>query len=273
MIDIGVFDLEFAHYPHTSLIPPQSIRWHKNEVLPICVFTDREIATVESVQCARKIAWLMEPRAYRRQPYEYVEKHLDRFDYVITHDRSILKLSPKCLFCNASATTWIMDQDQAIHPKSKLVSMITSGKTTTEGHRFRELIASVFQQSIDCFGPYQPNHLPQLHGKIAALRDYHFSVVMLNSDVDCFFTEAVVDAFRTGTIPIFWGTREITQHFHPNGILRFEDIDGFDSILKSLSPELYQSRIEAVKVNFGMARQYRAPEDWLVDRYPFLFTL
>lgn len=274
MIDVGVFDQEFAHYPHVSLIAPQQIRWHKNEELPVTVFTDRTLNLAADAKCQRKIAWIMEPREYRPEPYEFIEKSFIDFDYVITHDlRLMRKCGTKGLFCNASATTWMLDQDQGIHPKTKLMSMITSGKMATEGHQLRESVADVTEHFIDVFGPRRAHQLAPLYGKIDALRDYQFTIIVLNSDANCFFTEALIDAFRTGTIPIFWGTREITYHFHPNGILRFEDLEGLEKLLQYISPDLYQHRLDAVRVNFEIASQYRAPEDWLVSRYPFLFDL
>lgn len=35
--------------------------------------------------------------------------------------------------------------------------------------------------------------------------------------------------------------------------------------------ELYQSRIAAVRRNFRLAQDFRMPEDWIWDKYPFLF--
>ena len=78
------------------------------------------------------------------------------------------------------------------------------------------------------------------------LKNYMFSVAIENSSYNTYFTEKITDCFAVGTIPIFYGNKDIGDIFNPNGIIMLDD--NFD--IKSLNKDLYQSKINAIKENF-----------------------
>lgn len=86
--------------------------------------------------------------------------------------------------------------------------MIASNKEWAPGHKLRHQIANSISDkfNIDLWGGgFKP--FPSL-GKNLALNDYMYSIVVQNSQVDTFFTD-FVDPLITGTVPIFWGTKEV----------------------------------------------------------------
>jgi hypothetical protein len=89
-----------------------------------------------------------------------------------------------------------------------------------------------------------------------------FSICSENDTFDTYFTEKILDCFATGTIPIYLGTKKITNFFDENGILFLEDID-----LNTINEELYFSKIESVKNNFNLVQQYLCPEDFIAKNY------
>jgi hypothetical protein len=89
-----------------------------------------------------------------------------------------------------------------------------------------------------------------------------YSVCVENDEHDTYFTEKILDTFATGTIPIYKGTRKVVDHFNENGILFLDDIN-----LNDLTPELYYSKIDAVKENFEKVLSLNVLENYMYDKY------
>ena len=83
----------------------------------------------------------------------------------------------------------------------------------------------------------------------------------MNSKENNYFTETLVDVFRHGTIPIFWGCENIGEYFNEKGILKFNSASELITILDNLSPELYNEKIEYVKENYELAKKYVSMDD------------
>ena len=90
-----------------------------------------------------------------------------------------------------------------------------------------------------------------------------FSVGIENAVYDCYFTEKLTDCFACGTIPIFYGSRGVTKYFNEDGIIFLDD--EFD--LSSLTPDLYYSKMDAVKDNLERAIEFPIAEDYLYQTY------
>jgi hypothetical protein len=204
--------------------------------------------------------------------YDYVRSHPNQFDYILTYDRTLVD-GKKVLFYPYGGC-WIPSVgDQrarphavGVHQKQQLVSIIASDKTQTFGHQLRHEIISRYRH-ISPFGP----RYRAIQYKEDALIDFMFSIVVENSKFDDYFTEKLVDCFAVGTIPIYWGTKNIEQYFDAGGIFAFDDLDDLDKIITKLSPELYNSRMPQVRNNFYKHHQYRVAEDWIFEQYPYLF--
>lgn len=80
-----------------------------------------------------------------------------------------------------------------------------------------------------------------------------------------YFTETLVDLFRYGTVPIFWGCDNIGEYFNLDGMLTFNSGPGLFKILDRLSPEEYFKREAAIKENFELAKNYRSMNDTFAD--------
>jgi hypothetical protein len=59
------------------------------------------------------------------------------------------------------------------------------------------------------------------------------------------------------------GTQKIVEYFNADGILFFDG--NFD--LNTLTPELYYSKMDAIKDNFERVQQYSVLDDWLFENY------
>ena len=94
-------------------------------------------------------------------------------------------------------------------PKTKLLSMIASGKAGTPGHAWRRDLAiavkSYFGDLVDIFGF---GHMP-IPDKRHAIDPYVFSIVIENDEADYYVTEKVVDCLIGWAIPIYSGARQL----------------------------------------------------------------
>lgn len=83
---------------------------------------------------------------------------------------------------------------------------------------------------------------------------FHFAIE--NHDDDNFFTEKLIDCFRTHTVPIYWGTRTISEVFDMNGVIFIDDIGRLPDILSSLTSADYWGRMDSICRNFEIAANY-----------------
>jgi hypothetical protein len=200
-----------------------------------------------------------------------IEHYRKKFLFIFTQDMRIVEMEPSFFkFAFPPAMPWI--QNKKIYPKSKLVSMIASNKKLCRGHLFRQQIISKFQNKVDHFGrgfgsrelPWSINTEYGIEsGKILGLRDYMFSIAMENNNIDYAFCEKTTDCFATGTIPIFWGGKKITEFFDERGIIFLDDLDS----IGDLNKELYYSKIEYVKNNLDLLKKLITSEDYIYLNY------
>jgi hypothetical protein len=122
---------------------------------------------------------------------------------------------------------------------------------------------------MDCYGKYAENVLEK---KEAGLNPYYFSVTIENAIVRGYWTEKLLDAFATKTIPIYYGDKfSVNKFFNPEGIIYFDTIEELDDIMKKIDIDFYAYRLAAVEENFNKVEEFRVPEDWIYKEYPFLF--
>lgn len=158
-----------------------------------------------------------------------------------------------------------------------IASIVASPKRTADGHKLRHDVirqARALGLSVDAYGPeYQP-----LEHKAEALLPYRYTIAIENANTGLWFTEAVVDAFLSFTLPIYWGSKEALSYwgFDPNGVIWVSDLDHLIDVLRSLSAfgvaeRTYSLAATALQHNYLKAHEYTCIEDWLYRGAPFLF--
>jgi hypothetical protein len=199
---------------------------------------------------------LYESKAILPHVYNYALKNSSKYRMIFTHDESIcdnrrfFKIPP-------FFSQWIHGEDVKIHDKNSLISMIASTKDMCEGHRYRNEVADSFSQKVDLYGMGRKN---SLENKVDGLKGYMFSIAMENACYDTYYTEKLLDCFLTGTIPIYWGSRKISDHFDINGIIFLDDFD-----ISSLNQDLYLSKMESIRRNFEIARSLNFTSGDMID--------
>lgn len=76
-------------------------------------------------------------------------------------------------------------------------------------------------------GRYKNNVGGPVKDKLAFLEDYRLSLAFENSDNNGYTTEKILEAFAAGTIPVYWGSKDIKKEFNPEA---FIDVNDFDTV-------------------------------------------
>lgn len=204
------------------------------------------------------IAWFTEPPIINGEIYRDIVPQHNKFVAIFSYFKHLKNMVPNFQYLSHGGT-FLRPTDIALYEKSKDVSFIYSDKEWNAGHRFRHRIARLVGKTpkIHQYGTGS-NHPVEF--KIDALRNYRFSIAMENSIEHDYFTEKILDCFLSGTIPIYWGTRNVETYFDKNGILFFNNETDLIPMLESLTEQDYASRIDAVCHNFEVAKSYVAPE-------------
>ena len=220
----------------------------------------------------RRVAVLLEPPEIITDFYDLVATKTDTFDRVATHQRDLCHRDPERYFYYPYGTTWIHDPaDRRIHPKTRGVSIVASDKRTAVGHKLRHaLVAALGRSGAECLDMYGSGYL-RIERKIEALAPYRFTVVVENSRAAGYFTEKLVDALLTGTVPIYWGDPAIGDHFDLGGMMIAESLDELIAAVRlAADPQygaaIYQRMASSVADNFALAQRYLAPDRWLAER-------
>lgn len=78
-------------------------------------------------------------------------------------------------------------------------------------------------KQIDMGGKYNNNIGGKIKNKIEFLSSYKFSISMENSNSDGYVSEKIIDAFNSGTIPIYYGDYMIDEYINPKSYILIKD--------------------------------------------------
>jgi hypothetical protein len=279
MLTVNLFDSSFSHtltHPDYGYISTNAEKSPRGKLIRfvsnnksyhhdcgITVFTDHYLKPeiIRQIDSKIKVGWILEPPVIHSWVYENIDSYINELDYLLTFSDEISER-----YENAITFPWcsirLDHNDWDMHTKTKLISMIASNKRQAPGHILRHQVAEQLSDKYDIElwgGGYQP--FPQ-HGKILALKDYMFTIVIQNCKMDTFFTD-FVDSLAAGTIPIFWGTSKVDEYFNPDGFILFDSAEELENILFSLTEKDYYDRIDAVRDNFERSKKYWRSDDQL----------
>jgi hypothetical protein len=275
---VTLFDSSFSHaYSRNNgdlEIYSKYINFDRKNIHDIIFYTDNFIKNryVLNFQNQSKIniAWLIEPHAIDPKIYEQIIIDLHLYDYVVSHDKMFIdtiNINSNRGIHYFVGGTWIEEKDWFIHNKTKNLSAIVSYKNSTEGHKLRHQIISLYKKLFcDIYG----RGLNYIEYKLQGLKDYRFSLVVENSKDT--FTEKLIDCFVTGTIPIYYGAQtEVRTIFNSDGILFFNNIEEFEKLIPEFTLINYLKKENAIKENFNIAKEYTISEDSMYMKIKKIF--
>jgi hypothetical protein len=268
-VKVNIRDKQFGHHSSCHMATNKYVEWvfDNEQVSKTCWFTDLcfpDVLKARPGAIKRKVAMVNEPRAIYPQVYDWISKNNKLFDFVLTYDKELLDRGENFLYYPHSRC-WINNYNH--EEKTNMCSIFASPKRFTPGHVMRHDVINLYRDKMDVFGKeYNPVDL-----KEEGLSTYRYSVTIENSIQEYYWTEKIIDCFATKTVPIFWGSKSVNDHFNSDGIIYFNNIDELGSILNNMSKDQYDSMLPAIEENFKLVDTYRIPEDWCFKQYPFLF--
>ncbi len=279
MVKVNIRDDNFTPWDTSSchLAENKHIEWvtDNEPVSTSCFITDLKLADVHKASgVKRKVAWLLEPRSINPGMYSWIEENNNLYDFVLTFDQKLINKGQNYLYY-PHGRCWIHNYE-GIDDKTKFCSIFASDKAMTLGHRLRHMIIDRYRSTdkMDCYGKYSGNVLEK---KEDGLNPYRFSVTIENAIVRGYWTEKLLDAFATKSIPIYYGDKfSVNKFFNEDGIIYFDTIEQLDEIMEKVQGDdngvsFYEERLDAIEENFKKVEEFRVPEDWIFEEYPFLF--
>ena len=252
----GGFQHQEAVSIHNKL--PKDFVWVKDNVeYDISVHIDDGMKIGLDLPKKNKFGWIFECQevvSTTQWVIDNLEEVCNSYEIIFTHNKILLDLGKNFVFMPGNAF-WI--DEPKISEKNKLISMFSSSKGFTSGHKKRLSTVEKYKNDVDLYGRIINPVLRKEEG----LEDYMFCIVVENAKYDNFFTEKILDCFAMGTIPIYWGTDNIDSYFNTKGIIKLTD----DFQVKSLSKEMYESKLEYVKDNFNRVKEYQILEHRIIE--------
>jgi len=104
---------------------------------------------------------------------------------------------------------------------------------------------------VDCGGPFLNNIgyvVPKginCSGKINHNNNYKFVLAFENKKYPGYVTEKICDAYKSKSIPIYWGSEDVINDFNPKTFINANDFENFDELVKYIikvdnDQELYE---------------------------------
>jgi hypothetical protein len=215
----------------------------------VAIFTESHFDMAYSVDSKIKIAWLVESAGVHPWAVSKIIEKENDFDYILTHNKELLNRSDKYHKVFVGSSRIEKEDIDREFVKDKLISMIASNKRMTAGHIFRHEISSQIS-GVDFWGSSHK----YFSSKKEPLENYMYSIAIMNTRYDYYFTEILIDCFMYKAIPIFWGCPSIGEIFDLRGMYTFDTVEELKTILDKISPEDYNGRMEFINKNYEIAK-------------------
>mgnify|MGYP007071562579 CR=1 FL=1 len=130
------------------------------------------------------------------------------------------------------------------------ISFLCGPKNMIEGHHLRHRIWDIQNEiKIPIKFIYQGDKTPCFEHSM-------FHIAVENSQNKNYFTEKIIDAFLSKTIPLYWGCPNLEECFDMSGVITFKDENELINIINSLTEEDYISRKQYIEKNYITAIYY-----------------
>jgi hypothetical protein len=251
----------FQHLQSSNGMEPLYVEWVKGHyTAPISIYIDFALPQPTNPK-TKNYGWLCESKTIIGNLYVWCKNNIDRlkenYIKVFTHDVELASMSDIFILTQCSGKSFLNHGE--IYPKSKLVSMIASNKRMCSEHLYRQEVIKKFSGQCDHFG----RGFNEIKNKEDGLKDYCFSFALENATYPNMFTEKITDCFMTGTIPIYYGIKNIGDYFNTDGIIILTE----DFKIEDLSFDLYNSKLSAVKENLKLSMDLLLSEDYICRNF------
>ena len=208
-----------------------------------------------------RVFWQTEPNEIINNEEKLIRNH-KFYDLILTWNQLVLSECGNAHYF-PTATVWAQNPDTS--QKKFQASFLTSSKSSCYGHKYRQDIFKILPDIINCHNhghsstplPISKHRSPPyLLDKMPLLVPFQYSITMENAQHNNYFSEKLLDAFATKTLPVYWGCPNIGDFFNKDGILQWNGTQDLLDLLHGLTPEFYASKAAAIEDNYHRALKY-----------------
>jgi hypothetical protein len=182
--------------------------------------------------------------------HNWAIRNHQHFSCILTWGQDILDKCENALLL-PFGTSFLDYEDKhkslAFNKKHLEISFLCGPKNMIEGHYLRHKIWNK-QNKINI-----PIKFIYEGIKIPCFEHSMFHIAVENSQNKNYFTEKIIDAFLTKTIPVYCGCPNIGDFFDENGIIKFNNEEELINIVNVLTEKDYWDRKDAIEYNYNVA--------------------
>jgi hypothetical protein len=216
---------------------------------PISIFNDYQPSYEELSINPYNILVIQEPnQLFGLHDWAIQNAHL--FSIIFTWSQSILDLCENSILF-PFGTTFLHGKDKfkelAANKKELNISFLCGPKNMIEGHFLRHKIFNKQSEvKLSTTWIYSGDKIPCFETSM-------FHICVENSKNQNYFTEKIVDAFISKTIPLYYGCPNIEDYFDIRGFFTFNTEDELITLINSLTEKDYEERKEYIESNYQKA--------------------
>ncbi len=189
--------------------------------------------------------------------YGMVERNHHKFDLVLAYDERILNIPGINAIEFCPVDSWIGD-NIALDKKNQ-VSYLMSSKINGHDYHMRFMIMRWLEKNkLDNFDILWHRSPPRVANKDIFFANAKFNIACENQVMNNMFTEKLIDCFKTKTVPIYYGCKNVQKYFNPNGIIIFNTIEEFNEKINSITPTTYDELFPYIEENYELSKKYWA---------------
>lgn len=192
------------------------------------IYSDHKFVLQKCI-CPKENIFFIPAECYNTS-VKYPKKFLEQFGTIITVQTQI---TGKNVIYHQNANPWFINRNYdeliklIIPEKTKLISIISSNKQVTTGHKkrldFSLKLKKHFGDRADLFG----RGINDFEDKWDVLAPYKYTIAIENDYVNDWMTEKIIDPILTFTMPFYYGCPNINKYLNPTSYLNI-DIDDFE---------------------------------------------
>jgi hypothetical protein len=211
------------------------------------VYTDYNLKA-EKVTCNPENIIFIPGECFNTSP-KFTKKFLNQFGLIITVQR---ELKHKNIIYSHNANPWFVGKSYdelnstLIPDKSKLISVVSSNKVFTDGHRkrleFVQKLKNHFGEQLDVYG----RGINDFDDKWDVLADYKYTIAIENDFCEDWVTEKFFDCIYANTLPFYYGCPNLEQIVNKDSFIRI-DIDNFEETVQIIENSISNSEFEKRK--------------------------
>ena len=220
-----------------------------------------------------------EPMAFLRLSRQFINYAVKNIGKYILGDPFESLIEPfVCDFPYMPEHTVPFLTDVVHNDKPKLMSIMVSNKTFAPGHKYRHvLVQEIVKRGlpIDIYGRgckyYKDSQMdPRFKGEFEQgsdilYKDYKFHIAIENFSCEHYLSEKIKNPLLCGTVPIYWGCRNIEQYFPGQYISLSGNLVHDIQMLSDIcsEPEKYLKVIDIEKVRETISIKNLIKQQWL----------